>query len=125
MANVLLSADFKALAELTKAELATEFVSNFAQIAELKASLKKLEERNSKIEESLLPQIGLKYQPKGAEFILMPKVSKGRKSTSYASVVEETPKVCNLKPDQITLLNDLLTSYTKIGEDKTSIQIIK
>jgi len=119
------SADFKALAELTKADLANEFVSNANEISILKATLKKLEERNTQIEEILLPQIGLKYQPKGAEFILMPKVSKGRKSTSYASVVEDTPKVCNLKADQISLLNDLLTSHTKIGEDKTTIQIVK
>jgi hypothetical protein len=125
MANALISADFKALAELSKADLANEFVSNATQIADLKATLKKLEDRNTKIEESLLPQIGLKYQPKGADFILMPKVTKGKKTASYASVVEQTPKACNLKPDQITLLNDLLTSHTKIGEDKTSIQIVK
>jgi hypothetical protein len=125
MANALISADFKTLAELSKADLATEFVANSTQISKLKATLKKLEERNSLLEESLLPQIGLKYQPKGADFILMPKVTKGRKSTSYANVVEDAPKACNLKPDQITLLNDLLASHTKIGEDKTSIQIIK
>jgi len=125
MANALKTADFKALVEMSKAELAIEFVSNAEKIATLKANLKKLEERNSQIEAILLPQIGLKYQPKDTDFILMPKLVKGRKSTSYASIVKDAPKACKLSDTQKAVFADLVSENTKFGEDKKTIQIIE
>lgn len=125
MANSMNSADGKLFAELTKAELATKFVALSEQIESLKKALKVAETEADQIEGILLPQIGLKYQPKGAEFILMPKVSKGRKSTSYATVVNDAPKVCKFTASQEASFADLVASQTKIGEDKQTIQIIK
>jgi hypothetical protein len=125
MANALNSAENKLFADLTKSELANKFVSLSEQIEALKKALKLAETEADQIEGILLPQIGLKYQPKGAEFILMPKVSKGRKSTSYATVVSDAPKVCKFTTSQEAIFADLVTSQTKIGEDKTSIQIVK
>jgi hypothetical protein len=115
----------KMIAELSKAELAISYVNKSNRIEKLKAELKKLNIQVDSIEEILLPQIGLKYQPKGQDFILMPKTTKGRKSTSYAKVVELTPEACSLNAKQQALLKDLLASQTNIGEDKKSIQIIK
>ena len=119
------NAELKLVSEMKKNELAFEFVENSEKIEKLKKALKELETRNSEIEAVLVGQISPKYQPTGAKFVLLPKVSKGRKSTSYASVVDETPKACNLDNKQIALLSDLLASHTKIGEDKVSIQIAK
>lgn len=125
MANALLSADQKLFSEMTKSELATKFVALSDQIESLKKALKLAETEADQIEQILLPQIGLKYQPKGSEFILMPKVSKGRKTTLYKSVVDDAPKVCKFTTSQEAIFADLVTSQTKIGEDKKSIQIIK
>lgn len=120
-----MNVDQKLFAELTKAELANTFVSNAEKIAFFKAELKKLETENSNIEAILLPQIGLKYQPKGANFILMPKETKGRKSTSYAKVVEKAPEACKFTEKQIASFKDLITTHTNFGENKTSIEIKK
>jgi hypothetical protein len=117
--------DEKLFAGFSKAEMATDFVNKSNRIAELKLELKKLSLEVEAIEEILLPQIGLKYQPKGAEFILMPKKTKGRKSTSYAKVVELVPEACSLNAKQQLLLKDLVASQTKVGEDTKSIQIIQ
>ena len=125
MANSMNSADGKLFAELTKAELATKFVALSGQIESLKKALKLAEAEVDQIEGILLPQIGLKYQPKGADFILMPKSTKGRKTTLYKTVVDDAPKVCKFTASQEASFADLVTSQTKIGEDKTSIQIIK
>jgi Cu/Ag efflux protein CusF len=120
-----MNADQKLFAELSKVELAISFVQNNEKIENLKLELKKLELENENIENLLLPQIGLKYQPKNENFILMPKITNGRKSTSYATVVNELPKVCNLNKIQLAKFTDLLTKQTKIGENKKTIQIIK
>ena len=120
-----MNAENKLFAELTKAELANAFVSNAEKIAFFKAELKKLETENSNLEAILLPQIGLKYQPKGAKFILMPKQTKGRKSTSYAKVVDEAPNVCKFTNKQITTFKDLISTHTNFAENKTSIEIKK
>lgn len=125
MANALNSAENKLFADLTKSDLANKFVSLSDQIADLKKALKKAETEADQIEAILLPQIGLKYQPKGAEFILMPKVSKGRQTVSYATVVKDAPKTCKFSASQEAIFADLVTSQTKIGEDKNSIQIVK
>lgn len=125
MANALNSAENKLFADLTKSELANKYVILSEQIEALKKALKLAETEADQIEQILLPQIGLKYQPKGADFILMPKVSKGRKSTSYATVVSDAPKVCKFTPNQEATFADLVASQTKIGEDKQSIQIVK
>jgi hypothetical protein len=82
-----MKAEEKMIAELSKAELAFDYVNKSNRIEFLKLELKKLNLEIQAIEEILLPKIGLKYQPKGQDFILMPKTTKGRKSTSYAKVV--------------------------------------
>lgn len=120
-----MKAESKFLAELTKAEMAASFVEKTEKIKALKFELKKLETEASAMEEILLPQIGVKYQPKGANFILMPKITNGRKSTAYAKVVEEAPKICRLSDKQTTLLKELVESQTNYGEDKKTIQIVK
>lgn len=125
MANALNSAESKLFSEMTKAELATKFVALSDQIEALKKALKLAETEADQIEAILLPQIGLKYQPKGNDFILMPKTTKGRKTTSYATVVTEAPKVCKFNASQEATFADLVASQTKIGEDKISIQIVK
>jgi len=117
--------DQKLFAGFSKAEMAADFVNKSNRIEELKLELKKLSLEVEAIEEILLPQIGLKYQPKGAEFILMPKISKGRKSTSYAKVVELAPETCSFNAKQVAILKDLVASQTKVGEDTKSIQIIQ
>jgi hypothetical protein len=117
--------DEKLFAGFSKAEMATDFVNKSKRIEQLKLELKKLSLEVESIEEILLSQIGLKYQPKGAEFILMPKKTKGRKSTSYAKVVELVPEACSFNAKQITIFKNLVASQTKIGEDTKSIQIIQ
>lgn len=118
------SAENQLLIELSKAEMAILFRSNSIEINEIKAKLKKLETDNVKLESILLPQIETQYKPKGHGFILQRKVSKARKSVSYATVVKEAPKLCKFTVNQIAIFKQLEIDQTNFGIDKPKLEVI-
>lgn len=117
------SAELKLVSELTKAEKAIEFVNNANKIAELKKALKQLEARNEEIETILIPEIGLKYQPKGSEFVLTVKTSLGRSVPSYKDVVERIQKVFNFSEKDKNIVNIIIEESKGTPKDKQSIVI--
>ena len=119
------SAEFKLVSEMKKNELAFEFVENSENIAKLKESLKILEKRNEEIESLLVGQISPKYQPTGAKFILLPKVSKGRAVPSYKTVCEVVPEKFKFNETQKAVLKELISENTPTPKDTKKIEIVK
>lgn len=120
-----ISSELKLVSEMSKKELGLEFYSNSKEILEYKEKIKFLEKRNSEIEVSLLPQIGLKYQPKDTTFMLIPKVVKGKAVPSYKKVVELVPEKFDFSNKEKTLLKKLVGENTPTPKDSTKIQIVE
>lgn len=124
----LVSADEKMASELNLSKLAEKalsYVQKRERIENIARELKILMVEVQILESELLPQIGKQYKPKNLDFILQPKIFKGRKTTLYANVVKVAPKSCNFTTKQLEVFNELITDNTKIGENKKTIQIIK
>jgi predicted DNA-binding transcriptional regulator len=122
------SADEKMTNEIHLSKLgekALTYVQKMERIQEIEKELKVLKLDTTKLEAELIPQIGMQYKPKNLDFILQPKISKGRKTTLYANVVKLALKTCKFTPKQIEIFNQLVKDNTKMPVDKKTIQIIK
>jgi hypothetical protein len=123
MENLLVSADFKTLVELTKAQQAKEFVENSQKISKLKEVLKIYEERNETLEKALIPEIGLKYQPQGENFVLTVKTKEGTVIPSYKDILNTVQDVFKFNErDRLTV--DSLIEANKASKKPTVKQSI-